>query len=123
MPKKLLFSLLAIVASIATIFGSQWLQTGSPPNVATFLSQTTCQTDGSTVTITATTGEQMVVTFPQLTAGTNAKEILPNNLLYYPAPKKGDRGVTPLSLLNEIAKYRNVVEIARNCLLSTLTNV
>ena len=123
MKKKFLFTLFGIVASIVTIFGSQWLKTGSPPNIETFLQQTTCQTDGNTVTISASTGEQIVVTFPQLTAGTNAKEMLPNNLLYYPPPKKGDRGVTPMSLLTDLAKYRNIVEIARNCLLSTLTNV
>jgi len=120
MKNKFLGSLIAIAFSLLSIFGYQWATNGSPPDVEKFLNSATCKANGTAVTITAQTGEKIVVSFPPTYQTTQATVQQPDNMLYYDVPKKGQRAV-PISLLNYLDKYRGIINLARDCLISSMS--
>lgn len=104
----------AIALSLIAIIGYQWGSTGDPPNLSNFASGVTCKSEGNTVTVTAATGEQVVITFPLNSTRSTASE--PTALLYYEKPTPNAK-VAPLSLIKYLTKYEFIVNFARDCLL------
>ena len=119
MKKKLFSILIAVALSLLSIFGYQWASSGSPPDAEKFLSSATCKASGNTVTVTASTGEKIVVSFPSLIPTVENPEPNPDNILYYDVGKQGERAI-PMSLLDYIEKYKGVINFARDCLINSI---
>ena len=119
MKNKLFLPLLSLALSLLAIFGYQWASSGSPPDVEKFLSSAQCETKDGTVTVTASTGEKIVVSFPSLIPTVENPEPNPDNILYYDVGKQGERAI-PISLLNYAEKYKGIINFARDCLLSSM---
>ena len=119
MKNKLFLPLLSLALSLLSIFGYQWASSGSPPDAEKFLSSATCKASGNTVTVTASTGEKIVVSFPNLQPTADNPEPKPDNILYYDVGKQGERAI-PISLLNYAEKYKGIINFARDCLLSSM---
>lgn len=119
MKNKFLTYLIAVAISLLSIFGYQWATNGSLPDVEKFLSSAKCEAKGGTVTVTASTGEKIVVSFPSLQPTTETPEPIPDNILYYDVGKQGERAI-PISLLNYAEKYKGIIKFARDCLLNSI---
>ena len=119
MKNKLFLPLLSLALSLLAIFGYQWASSGSPPDVEKFLSSAQCETKDGTVTVTASTGEKIVVSFPNLQPTADNPEPKPDNILYYDVGKQGERAI-PMSLLDYIEKYKGVINFARDCLINSI---
>ena len=116
MNKKFLVSLIAVALSLLSFFVYQWATNGTPPDVEKFLKSATCEASNGTVTVTASTGEKIVVSFPSLQPTAETPDPSPDNILYYDVGKQGERAI-PISLLNYAEKYKGVINLARDCLL------
>lgn len=119
MKNKFLGFLIAVAFSLLSIFGYQWATNGSPPDVEKFLNSAQCEAKDGTVTVTAQTGEKIVVSFPPTYQTTQATVQQPDNILYYDVGKQGDRAI-PMSLLGYAEKYKGVITLARDCLLNSM---
>ena len=114
--KKFFISIGTLIVGLLAIAGYQFANSGKLPNLEVFAKNVTCTKVGNTVTVTATTGEQVVITFPTPISerGTPAE---PTSVLYYEkAPTKNAKS-TPLSLLANLEKYQFIVNFARDCLM------
>jgi hypothetical protein len=104
---------------LLAIIGYQFSDSGKLPNLSNFAQGVTCTSSGNVVTVSAASGEKIVVSFPSLIQTVENPEPNPDNILYYDVDKQGERAI-PMSLLDYIEKYKGVINFARDCLINSI---
>ena len=117
--KKFWLKMGAIAITLLAIIGYQFSDSGKPPNLSNFAQGVTCTSSGNVVTVSAASGEKIVVSFPSLIQTVENHEPNPDNILYYDVDKQGERAI-PMSLLDYIGKYKGVINFARDCLINSI---
>lgn len=112
--KKFWLKMGAIAITLLAIIGYQFSDSGKLPNLSNFAQGVTCTSSGNVVTVSAASGEQVVITFANTTQGTTSE---PTAILYYEKQPSPSAKVTPLSLLSDLAKYQFIINFARDCVL------
>ena len=112
--KKFWLKMGAIAITLLAIIGYQFADTNKLPTLSNFAEGVTCASSGNVVTVSAASGEQVVITFANTTRGTESE---PTAILYYEKQPSATAKVTPLSLLSDLAKYQFIINFARDCVL------
>jgi hypothetical protein len=63
--KKFWLKMGAIAVTLLAIIGYQFSDSGKLPNLSNFAQGVTCTSAGNVVTVSAASGEQVVITFPE----------------------------------------------------------
>lgn len=116
--KKFWLKMGAIAVTLLAIIGYQFSDSGKLPNLSNFAQGVTCTSAGNVVTVSAASGEQVVITFPN--TATRGTESEPTAILYYEKQPSPSAKVTPLSLLADLAKYQFIINFARDCVLPNI---